>query len=104
MYMHIHTLAMKFDTNHKDMLVTSYALIHNIYIGELIQICVFMQKKNCLAVLSLLLGFTITDPLLLQCQFKCLQSGLINFLQLDEQVFNDYVKKVSKSLGYYFFF
>ena len=54
----------------------------------------YMQKKSCLTVLRLLLDFTTVDPLILQCQFRCLQSGLVNFLHLDPEVFNVYVKKV----------
>lgn len=54
-----------------------------------------LQKKNSIAVLNLLLNFTTMDPLILQCQFRCLQSGLINFLHLDPEVFNAYLKKVS---------
>lgn len=54
-----------------------------------------MQKKNSIAVLNLLLNFTTMDPLILQCQFRCLQSGLTNFLHLDLEVFSAYLKKVS---------
>lgn len=45
-------------------------------------------------VLKNLVAFDTKSTLLLQCQFRCLQSGLLAFLHLDNELFKDYIEKV----------
>lgn len=53
-----------------------------------------VQREKCLVVLNHLLCYKSQDALLLGCQFRCLQSGLVFFLEYDQQVFQSYIQKV----------
>ena len=44
--------------------------------------------------MSRLLQFETADPLLLACQFRCLQSGLVSVLEHSQEVFLLYLHKV----------
>ena len=54
-----------------------------------------VQREKCLVVLNHLLCYESQDALLLGCQFRCLQSGLVFFLEYDQQVFQSYIQKVN---------
>ena len=53
-----------------------------------------LQKDKALAVITQLLAYQTRDPLLLSCQFRCLQTGLALFLEFDHQTLQAYLNKV----------
>lgn len=53
-----------------------------------------LQRDQGVLVLRQLVSFDTKSTHLLFCQFRCMQSGLLSFLDLDKVLFEDYIKKV----------